>query len=87
MWTPKPTVLFGIDPIAIRIEIFRAPNVFVEILRLRAKELREISVALANPCIDRVGRTGGEQIPIAGVRAGDDEFSRTAVAKRETRSV
>jgi hypothetical protein len=85
--TPDPTVVVSPDPVAIGLEILAAPNIFAVILGVVLETLREIALALGDPTIDRIRRRGCHQIPVAGVFAVDDQFRRTTVAKRETRSV
>jgi len=55
MWPPDPAVVIRADPVAVGVEIFGAPNVFVEILDVRLLALCEILLALLHPLIDRVG--------------------------------
>jgi hypothetical protein len=84
MRSPDPAVFPGVAPFAVPIEILSSPNVLVEVFRVGAESLREVAFAFADPLVECVRRSGGEQIPIAGVRARDDEFRRAPVAQRES---
>jgi hypothetical protein len=81
MWPPDPTIVVGIGPIAIRVEILCAPNVFVVILDVVLESLCEILLALANPIVNRVAGGDGREFPVAHVFAADDELSRATIAQ------
>jgi hypothetical protein len=34
MWPPDPTVVFGVIPITVAVEIFSAPNIFIKVLNV-----------------------------------------------------
>ncbi len=87
VWPPNPAVVVGVGPLAIRIQVFSAPNVLVEILRVVTETLREILLALTYPLVEGVASTGGKQVPIARVVAGNDELRGTPVTQREARGV
>jgi hypothetical protein len=87
VWTPDPTVFVTIDPVAIGIEILAAPNILVVIPRVVLEALRQVTLAVRDPTIDRIGWRGRHQVPIAGVFAVNDEFGSASVAKRETGSI
>jgi hypothetical protein len=82
--TPDPTVIVGLDPIAVSLEILAAPNVFVVVLVVILQSLCKVALALPNPVIDLIRWPGDHEIPVPGVFAFDDEFRCTAVAKCET---
>jgi hypothetical protein len=84
---PHPAVVVGIRPITISIEILRAPDVFVKILRIVFDELCELALTLVYPVVDGVVWSGGDQFPIAGIVSGRDENRRTTVTQSETGSV
>ena len=87
MWTPNPAVLLGVAPVAVVIKIFGAHDILVEVLAIGAEALCELAFAFVDPLVECVRRSGGEQIPIAGVRSGHDEFRRASIAQRESGSV
>ena len=82
--TPDPTVFTRVAPFAVTIEIFCAPNVFVVVLVCLSEPLREITLAIADPLVNRVTWSGGEEVPIAGVLAGRDDFRSASVAQRKS---
>src|SRR5688500_10521892 len=84
VWPPNPTVFAGLVPLAVVVKIFGAPYILVEVLGLVAGSLRDIPLTLANPLINRVARSGGRQIPVAGILTGGDEFRGTSVAERKS---
>ena len=69
VWSPDPAKVVGVSPVAIGIEIFRAPNVLVVILDVVTQPLREIALAIVDPIVNRVECGGGVQFPVAGVIA------------------
>jgi len=77
--TPDPTVVVGLDPIAVSLEILAAPNILVVVLVVVLQSLREIPLAFHDPVIDFIGRPSGHEIPVAGVFTIDDEFRSAAV--------
>lgn len=82
-WPPDPAKVVGIIPIAIGIEIFCAPNVFVEILDVVLESLRQKLLTLANPIVNRITRCSGEKFPVAGSFTDDKELSRATIAQSE----
>ena len=87
MRTPDPAVLVSLGPIAIGFELFRAPRRFIEIPDIVLVSLGQVLFATADPGIDRVARRGGDEFPVAGVIAGDNQFRRTPVAQSKSRGV
>ena len=87
MRAPDPAVFARAGPLAVVVEIFGAPNIFVEVLRIVARTLREITLAITDPFVNSVARTGSEQVPVARVVARGDQFGGTPVAQRESGSV
>ena len=84
MRTPDPAVFACLGPITVIIEIFGAPHIFVEVLSFVTEPLCEVTFSLGYPLIDYIARCSGEQVPITGVLASDDEFRGTSVAQRES---
>jgi hypothetical protein len=56
-----------VTPIAIRVQIFSTPNIFVEVLNIVTVALRDISLAIANPIVNRVLFSSGKEFPVARV--------------------
>jgi len=83
VWTPDPAVFTGVAPLTIVVEIFGAPNVFVEILVSVTETFRKITLAIAYPLVNRITWSSGEQVPIAGALARSDEFRGASIAQRE----
>lgn len=54
-WHPDPAVIVRIRPIAISIQILRAPDVFVEIPGILSHKLCEMVFALVYPIIKSIG--------------------------------
>src|SRR6185369_4815435 len=84
--TPDPTVVVSLDPVAIRLEILAAPNIFVVILGVVLESLRQITLAFRNPTVDCIRGRGCHEIPVAGIVAVDDQFRCTTLAEREAGS-
>jgi hypothetical protein len=57
---PDPAKVVRKLPIAVLIEFFRAPDVFVEIFSIVFAALRELVVALVYPIVNRIAWGGGE---------------------------
>jgi hypothetical protein len=87
VWSPHPAEVVGIAPVAISIEIFSAPNVFVVVLNVVFEPLREIALAVAYPGVNRVMLVGCKKLPVACAFAAHNELSGTTVAQIETGSV
>jgi hypothetical protein len=87
MWSPHPAEVVGIAPVAISVEILSAPNVFVVVLNVVFQSLREIALAVAYPCINRVILVGCKKLPVARVLAAHNKLRRTTVAQVETGSI
>jgi hypothetical protein len=85
--SPNPAVLVCLGPIAVGFELFGAPNRFVKVLDVVFESLRKVLFAIADPGVDRIARRSGNEVPVAGVLAGDDQFRRTTFAQSETRRV
>ena len=49
--TPDPTIVRHIRPIAISIEIFSAPNVFIIVLNVVMRSLGQIALAIIHPTV------------------------------------
>jgi hypothetical protein len=62
--SPGPAIVAGVGPIAIGIEIFRAPNVFIVVLRLITQTLRKVFFAVFYPVVDPVAVIGNK-VPVA----------------------
>jgi hypothetical protein len=73
MRTPDPSVILGVGPVSIRVEIFAAPKVFVVILRVVTKALGEVAFPLGNPLVPRILRSG-EHFPFTSVWAIDNKI-------------
>jgi hypothetical protein len=86
MRLPNPTEVIRVAPVAIRRQLFRAPNVFVVIIRAVTKPLREVTFAIVHPLVNRIRRSR-KKLPVACSVAIDDEFRRPAVAQRKPRRV
>src|SRR5690242_4215524 len=52
--TPDPTVIVGLNPIAVRIEILAAPNILVVIPGIVLESLRQVALAIRDPVIDLI---------------------------------
>src|SRR5678815_4717013 len=77
---PDPAIVVSVRPVAVSIQIFRAPNSTVIVLSVVTHPLREVTFAIVNPVVPRIVRCGGEQLPITGVRPFVDEFCGAAIA-------
>src|SRR5215213_7177204 len=84
---PDPAVVVRVSPVAVRVEIFGAQDVFVEILHISLLKLCVILLALFYPIIDGVRHGRGTEFPITGVFAAGDQFGGAPLAQRETRGV
>jgi hypothetical protein len=84
---PDPAIFFAAGPLAVIFEIFGSPNVLVEIFVVVARPLRDVTFTFAHPLVNGVARSGGEQIPVAGVVSHGDELRGTSIAKRESGGV
>jgi hypothetical protein len=84
---PGPTEVIRVSPIAIRRQIFRAPDILVVILHVVLKPLREKTLAVVDPIVDSVGRSGSDQIPIARTVSTNDQLRGTSIAQSKTRSI
>jgi len=84
---PDPAKVVRVEPIAIGIEFLRAPDVLVVILNIPSETLCEMALALFYPIVDGIRHVSGEQFPIPGILSVSDEYCRTTVTQRETRSV
>jgi hypothetical protein len=82
--TPDPAVIVRTYPVAVGVKIFRAHDILIEILNVIFESLREVLLTLIHPVVDDVALRCGKQVPIAGIVAGDDEFSGTVVAQSKT---
>jgi hypothetical protein len=83
MWSPDPAELVAFNPVAVGMEIFRAPDVFIKVLNVIPKSLGEIAFALVYPVVNGIVWTSGMQLPIAGIVTGENQFGRTPVEERE----
>ena len=80
---PHPTVFTRVAPTAIVVQIFSAPNILVDVFIRVAEPFGEITLTIANPLVNCVTRSGGEQVPVAGVFARRDEFRGASIAQRK----
>lgn len=53
-WPPDPAKLVAVVPIAVGVQIFCAPDVFVVVLDVVLQTLREITLAIVYPIVDRI---------------------------------
>jgi hypothetical protein len=83
---PNPPEVGRIGPIAIRCELFRAPHVFIVVIRVVPKPLCEVILTIEYPLVDRISRNS-QKLPIARAVARDDKLRRTAVTQRKPRRV
>ena len=80
MRSPDPTVVRRVRPITIRVEIFSAPDITVVILCVVTKSFREIALAIIDPLVPRIRRTGSEQFPIACVGTINNQVGGTPIS-------
>jgi hypothetical protein len=83
---PDPTVVRGVAPVAISVEIFGTPNVFIEVLRVVLQTLGKIFFAIEYPIIDCVV-TACDKLPIAGVITSNYQLGCASIAQSEARRV
>lgn len=79
-WTPDPTVIIGLDPVAIGVEILAAPDVLIVVLGVVLESLCEVTLAFRDPIINRIARCGRHQIPVTRGFTVDHEFRCAFVA-------
>src|SRR4029079_14025012 len=79
-----PAVVVGVGPVAIRVEILCAPDVFVVILDVILESLCEILLTLAHPIVNRIASGDGRELPVAHFLAADNKLSRATVAQRKS---
>jgi len=67
--SPDPAVVGRVSPIAVCVEIFGAPNVFIIVLGVVTKTLGQVTLAIVHPFVDCVARCVGNELPVARVVA------------------
>src|SRR6476620_4104650 len=63
MWSPDPPVIACVSPIAVRIEIFGTPNVFIIVLGVIAEPLSQITLTVVYPFVNCVDRCIRNELP------------------------
>src|SRR5256885_13826616 len=83
MRTQNPAVVARVNPIAVSVQLFRAPDVIVVIAvaLFITKTLRQIVFALAHPTVPLILLWRARELPVACVRSIAQEFSRATVAQ------
>jgi hypothetical protein len=84
---PGPTEVVRVSPITVRRQVLRAPDILVVIVHVVLKSLREKTLTIIDPIINRVRRGGDDQIPIARIVSTDNQLRGASIAQSKTRRV
>jgi hypothetical protein len=85
--TPNPAEVGRVIPIAVGLEIFRAPNILVVVLDVVFESLGKIAFPVVDPFVRGIERCRDEKLPVAGGGAVGNEFRGASIAQSETGSV